>query len=337
MSITELSPGRYKVRVVKRIPGRSSPVGRQALVEGTRADAERAEKQIAEEFDHMEVVSATREFTVTAIIDLFTEVRELDTGSKSAIKYVKLHLGRFAPTSELAIHLTKWIGEMKKKGLSNATINRRIAWTKAAMNYAVKLRLLKYNPVDGVEKLKETPRDYILTAQKEQEVIEAAEAISWDMGFLVKYALIVPIRRSEIPKLLTEDIDLERKIIRVRKGVLKGGWGGWKPIPPSMLKGFTFVKNRGYKWVFVRPTKTASGFEKLGEFRGEWDTIREKTGLTDFHFHDLRHCAVTKLENAGNSRQAIMAAAGWKTDMSKVYYHRDDANAAMSVQFGRAV
>ena len=38
-----------------------------------------------------------------------------------------------------------------------------------------------------------------------------------------------------------------------------------------------------------------------------------KAGLTDFTFHDLRHCAINNLRLAGNDYFKIMAMSGHKT------------------------
>ena len=51
----------------------------------------------------------------------------------------------------------------------------------------------------------------------------------------------------------------------------------------------------------------------FNEFRRSWKTALKNTGIKDFCFHDLRHCALNNLRRASNDFFQIMAMSGHKT------------------------
>ena len=59
-----------------------------------------------------------------------------------------------------------------------------------------------------------------------------------------------------------------------------------------------------------------------GPFKDQWGAARAKAGLPDFHFHDLRHEAVSRLVEAGLSDQEVAAISGHKSmQMLRRYTH----------------
>jgi integrase len=51
----------------------------------------------------------------------------------------------------------------------------------------------------------------------------------------------------------------------------------------------------------------------VDDIKKAFKTACTKAGLTDFTFHDLRHCAINNLRLAGNDYFKIMAMSGHKT------------------------
>ena len=53
-----------------------------------------------------------------------------------------------------------------------------------------------------------------------------------------------------------------------------------------------------------------------------WNTVITKIGITDFRFHDLRHCAGSALTMSGANAVEVASLLGHKTlDMVKRYSH----------------
>ncbi|MCS5553434.1 MAG: tyrosine-type recombinase/integrase [SAR324 cluster bacterium] len=51
----------------------------------------------------------------------------------------------------------------------------------------------------------------------------------------------------------------------------------------------------------------------FGNYKRQWDQAVKATDLGDFTFHDLRHCAINNLRQAGNDHFTIMSISGHKT------------------------
>ena len=47
--------------------------------------------------------------------------------------------------------------------------------------------------------------------------------------------------------------------------------------------------------------------------KSQWNKAVSESGLGDFTFHDLRHCAINNLRLAGNDHFTIMSISGHKT------------------------
>lgn len=207
------------------------------------------------------------------------------------------------------------------KPLGNATINRLMTLVHAALNMAVHMEALDRNPLSRhrFPRLKEIPRDKVLTAYEVQRLLNAIEKHAPYLGPVVRYALQVPCRKSELVRMRQEDVDLVHDVVRVRNGTTKNAQGGWKPIPPDMRAYFRSIPKES-PWVFNRAQEGT--YKPLGDFKKAWATCLRLAGIEDFHFHDTRHISATNLLNNGTPQQAVLAVAGWKTDMLSRYYHR---------------
>ena len=69
--------------------------------------------------------------------------------------------------------------------------------------------------------------------------------------------------------------------------------------------------NKDAKNVFLKSGKPIKIFS--GNFKRLWDLAVKKSGLGDFTFHDLWHCAINNLRLAGNDHFTIMSISGHKT------------------------
>ena len=55
--------------------------------------------------------------------------------------------------------------------------------------------------------------------------------------------------------------------------------------------------------------------------RKAYNKAVEYAGITDFNFHDLRHCAINNMRLAGNDHFVIKQASGAKTDSAFQRYN----------------
>ena len=93
----------------------------------------------------------------------------------------------------------------------------------------------------------------------------------------------------------------------------KGGKGGRNiPLHPSVrLILETLPRALHTDRVFLN--QGPNGLQPIEDFRGAFQSAKDKAGIEDFVFHDFRHTAVTNLRRAGNAPTVIMKASGHKT------------------------
>jgi integrase len=67
-------------------------------------------------------------------------------------------------------------------------------------------------------------------------------------------------------------------------------------------------------------TGRTGGVLRPGSFWHIWDKARKSTGITGYHFHDLRHYAATTFSATGASTKELMNRGGWRTTPTAVRY-----------------
>jgi integrase len=224
---------------------------------------------------------------------------------------------------------------LKKTGRvpSNATINRLAKIVRTAFNLGVQLEILEKNPITKYRfpTLKEIPRDTILDDAARQRLMDVIDRNAPHLGPVIRYALQVPCRKSELINMRREDLDLTYNAIRVRNGTTKNDAGCWKPIPPDMLDYFRDLPP-DTDYLFYRRGNGACC--PLGDFKRAWNTCLRLAGIKNYHVHDTRHQSATALLDNGTPEQVVLSVAGWKTNMLRTYYHREPKRALQLVNFG---
>lgn len=128
---------------------------------------------------------------------------------------------------------------------------------------------------------------------------------------LTKFALETAMRRGEILSLKWEHIDLQRSIAFIP--LTKNGDSRTIPLSPEAIKILEHLPKYIDGTVFpVTPFTLSAAIERA----------RKKAELIDFHFHDLRHMAITRLAEKLPNLIELSAVSGHKSlAMLKRYYH----------------
>jgi integrase len=356
--IVQLGPGTYRVEVRVRVKSRI--VERHETVGGTREKARERRYQLKRELRERKPAGSLK-FPFTTFSDVLRIYREkrgpFSIYYERSVKAIENDFGLvlledFADRFEEYVRLLKVTPSRLGTPRSPAAINRPISIVRAAFSICYALGLIKTNPVTKVRfpEMEEIPRDITISEEDRGKLIEAAlkDPRTAHLADAINYAMQVPIRKSELVNMKIEDIDLfgVHPSVRVRNGTTKNDSGSWKPIPPDMLDFFVRRKSEAKSKdepVFGRfvngTTKDRSGdnarFKGLGDFKNAWDTVRREAGLPRIHFHDTRHVSATNLIDNGTPEQVVMTIAGWKTNMLRIYYHRDPKKALGLVCFAR--
>ena len=140
---------------------------------------------------------------------------------------------------------------------------------------------------------------------------------------LVTVAGFTGMRKSELLQLKWQDIDFNLKVIHIKKTKTHE----MRTVPMNetvyqTLRQLWLNRNLSCEYVF-----TYKGKPIRDNFKHGFNTAVRKAGLEDFHFHDLRHCFVSWLSQAGIPLRTIMELSGHKTlSMALRYSHLADRN-----------
>lgn len=213
---------------------------------------------------------------------------------------------------------------VKNKMRSEVTINRYKSVFRMIFKHAVIVKactpdmvLIKYDlePEEG--------RDRVWTLEEKKRLFEALKG-SW-LEMAVYFSQFNPIRASDLFKLKKIDWKPELNRVQFQANKTKRTKNRdtiLKQIDQRLRDYFASLPE-SCEWLFPRITE--SGFcYKIKKHSDEWERVCKRAGIEDFHFHDLKHCAITYLLDHGYSRQDLKQCGIQYSDkMIDKYYHFD--------------
>ncbi len=185
---------------------------------------------------------------------------------------------------------------------------------------------LPSNPVMNIRRPAPGPgRNRRMTPDEEAGILTAVDIHSNPMlGWIVRIALETGMRTSEIVTLRRSQVDTDRRIVRLLK--TKNTHPRTVPLTLAATKLLQSAMDHP-----IRPADTEliffgepgrQGLRAPYAFDRVWQETKKKLELKDFHFHDLRHEAVSRFVEAGLSDQEVSAISGHKSmQMLKRYTH----------------
>ena len=222
--------------------------------------------------------------------------------------------------------LVTWQAKMARKGISADIRFRTIKILRAALNQAVKLRLLPYNPCAALDKPK-VGRKEVTPLEPEQCAKLFAACESHRLGDLIILAAMTGLRKGELFALHWNAVNLDEGVLAVRSA-LEELSGGLKVKDPNTSAGRRVVAE-AIKALRSRLKKAREegfepedipivfGNERGGYLRGSnfdrrvWYLIRKAAGIPDtFVFHDLRHTQASLMLAAGVDLKVIQKRLG---------------------------
>jgi integrase len=284
--------------------------------------AEDYTKTVLAEFDETQRASRTRQLAWWSKHFAGLSLAEItaDTISKGRDVYAAETFTRGKPRKD------KKTGEMtppKEYRRSGSTVNRSIATLSHLFSFAVKeRRLIDRNPVGDIRRKKEPRgRTRFLSDEERTALLDACVKSEWvPLHALVLLAITTGARRGELLSLRWADVD-----IKVGRAVLRDTKNGEQrtlPLAGKALEAMRELKLQNSarsEYVFPNPSGHPGAFEYFDSY---WYEAREVAGISDFHFHDLRHTTASMLAAQGASLLEIADVLGHKTlAMVKRYSH----------------
>ncbi len=254
-----------------------------------------------------------------------------------------------------------------KAGLKASTVNRRVTTLKAVLNKALEWEVIEINPLRNIKPLKidnnarirflspveETRLRHALNdredkmkegrdsgnAWRKKRGYDLYEPIQGDYADYLKPMVILALntgmRRGELFNIKWKDIDFERKYLTVVGQEAKSRQTRHIALNKEccyVLKHW-HTQNNG-SLVFPSPK---TGME-LKDIKKSWASLREKAGVQDFRFHDLRHTFASKLVMAGVDLYTVKELMGHSTiQMTERYAHLAPEHRAAAVELISAV
>lgn len=291
----------------------------------TRKDAEKWVRAIEREMDTGSFIprGEAERTTIAKLTERYLEERACNMKGKrqeeqrvNAIsnKFGKYHLSAIAPAM-----IADWMKELGKTR-SPQTVQHYVAtlgrlYKAAAIDFGIPLPL--GNPVVNVRMPSvRNERDRILDADEEKRLLESLDkSRGLHLKSIVQLALETAMRRGEILGLTWENINLKNQIAYLPD--TKNGDARTVPLSRcavSILEGLP--RNISGKVFSTSMTAVTEGFQRA--------VVRAE--IVDFHFHDLRHCAVSKLAKK-LSMHELAKMVGHRSPRSVMrYYKQDDAD-----------
>jgi integrase len=237
-------------------------------------------------------------------------------------------------------HVRRWRRDLLDAGTSATSTAKAYRLLKAILNTATDDGLVRRNPchIKGAG-LDRSPERAVLTLR---QVATLADAIGPRYRALILVAVFGSLRWGELAALRRCDIDLRARTIRIERSLTELPGGGYLYGSPKSEAGkrrvafpahitadlkshlADFVAQEADALVFTSPTGAPL---RHGNFRRRvWVPALAEAGLTELHFHDLRHTGNDLTAGTGATLREMMDRMGHSSPRAAlIYMHRNDA------------
>ncbi len=205
--------------------------------------------------------------------------------------------------------IQKFVDE-RLETVSSGMALKDVAYIKAAINKARREELTDFVP--NFPRIKPSrPRNRWLTHEEEERLVQAAAS---HLKPIIRFAVDTGGRRSELLRLDWRYVDLANR--RVTFVQTKNGEDRTVRLCERACETLAALGPKDTGPVFTYGDKAITGF------KSSFDTAREKAGLEDFRFHDLRHTFASRLVQGGVPLYNVMHLTGHKSlEMVQRYAH----------------
>lgn len=250
--------------------------------------------------------------------------------------YVLPFIGQIRLTKLDGEQLVAWQGKLARQKFTANMRLRSIRVLRNALNKAVKLRILPFNPIAAVDKPKVTRKEVTpLEPEQCHRLVLACQ--DHRLGDLIILAAMTGLRKGELFALDWNAVNLQEGVLVVRRTLQELSGLTLKEPKTAAGKRVVSLGREAVEALRSRQRKalaegfepsevpivfpnTSAGYLRSSNFdRNVWYPIREAAGIPDtFVFHDLRHTQASLMLAAGVDLKVIQKRLG----------HRDFATTA---------
>jgi integrase len=273
---------------------------------------------------------------VGAMLDAYAENLRLRGKSRetlSAVRSVKTAVASAypdllaKPVSRVSIEdFYKFRAARERAGCAVSTINRNLGGLRTA------LKAVRPDFKMPSELLRKEP-ERVRMLQPEEELL--LDAMRPPFCHMAKLAALTLMRLSEIRTLRREHVRLAEGVIQLPDTKTGPGTVILSTAAQELLRDALAASPS--EWVFPAPSGQPYTRQTVSRiFKG----ATRSAGLTDFHFHDLRHHGAMRALNAGLSPAVVMGLGRWENERTMRRYAKVTdrvLRAAAEVVSGRAI
>lgn len=289
----------------------------------TKQDAERWARQVEADIDKGSYTNVTlaERTLLKDIIERYIKEVTNQTRSRVEDRYrlgamMRHWIGSLSMIQLTPAKVAQYRDERLNKVSAGAVI-RELAYISSIVNHSRReWGINMTNPVPFVKKPPSPQgRNRILNETELSRLMDALKATTcrdniWLLP-VVKFALASAMRRGEILGLHWHEINLERRTAHIP--ITKNGESRTVPLSSEAISILKELPRNIDGVVFpIKHANLSAHFMKA----------RTKAEITDFHFHDLRHMAITRMAEKLPNLIELSAVSGHKSlTMLKRYYH----------------
>jgi len=256
----------------------------------------------------------------TEMVDLFLQDRRKKGRSPSTIEAYEQQLDWWSEkfkgktvrqiTQDLIVNAIAPLEESR----SNATCNRYLA----ALHGVLTLAKDKYTLIDVMPAFFKNPEPKCRVRYlKPDEITRLIEALPEELRDVASFSFATGFRQENAVRLRWDEVDLVNKVVVLQGERMKNGKTFGVPLSQAAIDILRRQIGKHHEYVF-----TYQGKPRMGIGSNTWKRAKEKAGIEDFRWHDIRHTWASMLAQAGVPDNALMALGSWETpSMVRKYAH----------------
>lgn len=308
----QIGPSSWRVQIRRK--------GLQPITETFRTErlAQKFIDRIENAIEDGKPITTTSAPTVRSLVATFRELREsgarpIKEGSTEfyMLRHLEEGMGDWPADAVSPQRLVTWARTRLDEGAGPATIGMEVSklgtvfrhagtWLRTALPDPVTpaRSLLEYNGLIG-------PSDHRTRRPSKEELGAIFQRADPMMADLIRAAIGTCLRRGELARVLWRDLDHVRKVLTVRDRKHPRKTQGNHHTIPLLLDAYDII---------ARQPKVD---DRIFPVSPEWvsDTFKslcDDCGITDLHFHDLRHEGISRLFEAGYAIEQVAMVSGHK-------------------------
>ena len=205
--------------------------------------------------------------------------------------------------------------------------NAALALIKNVLNRAVEWNVIKYNPVIGIKKYTEKPRERFLQSNELKRFFQALDedqtSIFRDYVYI---SLFTGQRRSNVLSMRWEQIDWAEQVWRIPE--TKNGSSLNVPLIPQAINILRKLQeNAVSQWVFSNASNPS---KHLVEPKRYWKKLLNRAGIENLRIHDIRRTLGSYEAMAGVNLPLISKTLGHRSFQATQIYARMNVESVRS-------